>query len=55
MGQAELNQSKMEEFGGRALDILNKASVAVMMSVGHRTGLFEAMVGSASVNCQPNC
>jgi SAM-dependent methyltransferases len=45
MGQPELNQSKMEEFGGRALDILNKASVAVMMSVGHRTGLFEAMVG----------
>jgi len=48
MGQPELNQSKMEEFGGRALDILNKASVAVMMSVGHRTGLFEAMAGLPS-------
>jgi 2-polyprenyl-3-methyl-5-hydroxy-6-metoxy-1,4-benzoquinol methylase len=45
MGKPELNQSKMEEFGGRALDILNKASVAVMMSVGHRTGLFETMAG----------
>ena len=45
MDQSELNQAKMEEFGGRALDILNKASVAVMMSVGHRTGLFETMAG----------
>ena len=43
MGQPELNQAKMQEFGGRALDILNKAAVAVMMSVGHRTGLFEAL------------
>ncbi len=45
MGQPALNQSKLEQFGGRALDILNKASVAVMMSVGHRTGLFETMAG----------
>lgn len=45
MGQPALDQSKMEEFGGRALDILNKASLAVMMSVGHRTGLFETMAG----------
>ena len=45
MGQPELNQAKMQEFGGRALDILNKASVAVMMSVGHRTGLLETMAG----------
>jgi 2-polyprenyl-3-methyl-5-hydroxy-6-metoxy-1,4-benzoquinol methylase len=43
MGEPELNQAKMEEFGGRALDILNKAAVAVMMSVGHRTGLFETL------------
>jgi 2-polyprenyl-3-methyl-5-hydroxy-6-metoxy-1,4-benzoquinol methylase len=43
MSQPELNQQKMEEFGGRALDILNKAAVAVMMSVGHRTGLFDTL------------
>ena len=43
MGQEGLDQTKLEEFGGRALDILNKASLAVMMSVGHRTGLFETM------------
>jgi SAM-dependent methyltransferase len=39
----QLNQAKMQEFGGRALDILNKGAVAVMMSVGHRTGLFETL------------
>jgi SAM-dependent methyltransferase len=43
MNQPALDQAKMEAFGGRALDVLNKAGVAVMMSVGHRTGLFEAM------------
>lgn len=47
MSDPELNQAKMEEFGGRALDVLNQAAVAVMMSVGHRTGLFEAMSGLA--------
>ena len=45
MGQQELDQAKLEAFGGHALDILNKGAVAVMMSVGHRTGLFEAMAG----------
>ena len=43
MSQGELDQAKLEQFGGQALDILNKAAVAIMMSVGHRTGLFEAM------------
>jgi 2-polyprenyl-3-methyl-5-hydroxy-6-metoxy-1,4-benzoquinol methylase len=41
----ELDQSKKDEFSTRAIDILNKASIAVMMSVGHRTGLFEVMAG----------
>src|SRR5438046_797647 len=41
----ELDQSKKDEFSTRAIDILNKASIAMMMSVGHRTGLFEVMAG----------
>lgn len=48
MNQPALDHARMEEFGGRALDVLNKAAVAVMMSVGHRTGLFETMSGLAS-------
>ena len=43
MSQGDLDQAKLEQFGGHALDILNKGSVAVMMSVGHRTGLFASM------------
>lgn len=39
----QLDQARLEAFGGHAIDVLNKASVAVMMSVGHRTGLFETM------------
>jgi SAM-dependent methyltransferase len=38
-----VDQAKLQAFGGLALDILNKAAIAVMMSVGHRTGLFDAM------------
>jgi SAM-dependent methyltransferase len=45
MGQPALNQAQLEEFGGRALDILNKGALAVMMSVGHRTQLFDTMAG----------
>ena len=45
MSESDLDQAKLEQFWGQALDILNKASVAIMMSVGHRTGLFEAMAG----------
>lgn len=45
MKQQELDQERMEAFGGHALDILNKGSLAVMMSLGHRTGLFRAMAG----------
>ena len=53
MSQGDLDQAKLEQFGGPALDILNKGSVAVMMSVGHRTGLFESMAGlSPSTSAQ---
>ena len=45
MDGQKLNEAKVQEFGVRALNILNHASLALMMSVGHRTGLFEAMTG----------
>ena len=45
MSQPALDQAKLEQFGGLALDILNKGGTAVMISVGHRTGLFETMAG----------
>jgi hypothetical protein len=32
-----------EEFAGRMLGMMNEAALALMVSVGHRTGLFDAM------------
>ena len=42
---AELDQEKMENFGGRMMDILNGGMLSLMTSIGHQTGLFEAMAG----------
>ena len=32
-------------FAGRVLDVINNGSLALMMSIGHRTGLFDVMSG----------
>jgi SAM-dependent methyltransferase len=39
----ELNQAKAEEFAGQVLGMLTGALTALMMSVGHRTGLFDKL------------
>ncbi len=36
---------RAEAFAGRMLDMLNGAALMVMTSVGHRTGLFDALAG----------
>ena len=43
MTTRELDQKKAEEFAGRMLEILNAGALAIMTSIGHRTGLFDAM------------
>jgi hypothetical protein len=43
MTTRELDQKKAEEFAGRMLEILNAGALAIMTSIGHRTGLFAAM------------
>lgn len=35
--------AKIDAFGGRLLGILNNAGLALMISLGHRTGLFDTM------------
>jgi hypothetical protein len=40
-----LDAKKAEAFGERMVSILNHASLALMGSIGHRTGLFDAMAG----------
>ena len=41
----ELDSAAVEAFAGRVLDVVNDGMVALMMSVGHRTGLFDVMEG----------
>ncbi|MEE9324761.1 MAG: class I SAM-dependent methyltransferase [Dehalococcoidia bacterium] len=41
----ELDQEKTEAFAGQILDIYNGASLALMISIGHQTGLFDTMAG----------
>lgn len=38
-----LDQTKSEAFAQRMLDILNSGAIALMTSIGHRTGLFDVM------------
>ena len=41
----DLDQAKAEEFAERMVGVLNEAAIALMTSIGHRTGLFDAMAG----------
>jgi SAM-dependent methyltransferase len=43
MSVAVAEKSRAELFGERTVQILNDASLALMMSIGHRTGLFDVM------------
>jgi ubiquinone/menaquinone biosynthesis C-methylase UbiE len=43
MAVATLEKSTTERFSERTLQIINDAALALMMSVGHRTGLFDCM------------
>jgi ubiquinone/menaquinone biosynthesis C-methylase UbiE len=40
-----MDAAKAEAFGGKVVGIMNGASLAFMISIGHRTGLFDAMAG----------
>src|SRR6185436_5062734 len=43
MTTQSIDQAKAEAFGGQMVGILNGAALALMCSVGYRTGLFEVM------------
>jgi ubiquinone/menaquinone biosynthesis C-methylase UbiE len=42
----DFDQVKAEAFAGRVLGALNNGALCLMMSVGHRTGLFDVMSGA---------
>lgn len=43
VGATTLNARKVEAFGTRMLTLLNNGATTLMISVGHKTGLFESM------------
>jgi SAM-dependent methyltransferase len=43
----ELNQEAVKAFAGKMVGILNDGGLALMTSIGHRTGLFDTMAGLA--------
>jgi 2-polyprenyl-3-methyl-5-hydroxy-6-metoxy-1,4-benzoquinol methylase len=43
VGATSLNARKVEAFGTRMLTLLNNGATTLMISVGHKTGLFETM------------
>ena len=43
MSTNELNQAKSEAFAEKMVGVLNNASIALMTSIGHQTGLFDTM------------
>jgi ubiquinone/menaquinone biosynthesis C-methylase UbiE len=50
--QNEFDKDRAEKFAGEIIETLNKGSLALMISIGHRTGLFDIMseMDSAAVN-----
>jgi ubiquinone/menaquinone biosynthesis C-methylase UbiE len=45
MSNQTLDQERAEAFAGRMLGVVNDGMLSLMVSVGHRTGLFDAMAG----------
>src|ERR1043165_9291708 len=43
MTTQEIDQARAEAFGGQMIGIINGAALALMCSVGYRTGLFETI------------
>ncbi len=43
MIQVQIDQRKSEQFAQQMLSVLNHGAISLMVSIGHRTGLFDAM------------
>ncbi|HET9242179.1 MAG TPA: class I SAM-dependent methyltransferase [Gaiella sp.] len=48
MTTVTLDAERSEAFAGRLAEVLNDAGLAVMISIGHRTGLFDALAKSGA-------
>ncbi len=52
MTEQKFDDAKAEAFGDRLMDMLNLGSLALMTSIGHRIGLFDAMADLDSSTSQ---
>src|SRR5215475_11386921 len=43
--EGTIDQAKVEAFMGKMVSFLNGASMGFMISIGHRTGLFDTLAG----------
>ena len=50
--ETTFDAERAEAFAGRMLDLLNSGALAVMISVGHRTGLFDALADLGEATSQ---
>ena len=47
-----LDQHSVEDFGGKLVGVINNAGLAMMISVAHRTGLFDALAECESATSE---
>jgi 2-polyprenyl-3-methyl-5-hydroxy-6-metoxy-1,4-benzoquinol methylase len=52
MIEAAYDQDRADAFAGRMLDMLNGGALSIMISVGHRTGLLDALAGLDAATSQ---
>ena len=52
MASTTFDETRAEAFAGRLLDVLNGGALALMISIGHRTGLFDALADGEAVTSE---
>src|SRR5215203_2134605 len=52
MPTQQFDQQRAEAFAERLVDVLNSGALALMTSIGHRTGLFDVMAGLPSATSE---
>ncbi|GAA1074054.1 class I SAM-dependent methyltransferase [Nocardiopsis metallicus] len=49
--ETTLDQARAEEFANRMVEVLDTASTSLLLSLGHRLGIFDTMAGSGAMTC----
>lgn len=49
--KTNFDPSKAEQFANSLIDTLNKSALSFMISIGHRSGLFDTMAGMGDLTC----